>query len=232
MAIRKFLEDVYSKYIIEPWLANHPLHEYKVKGIERAALFDQKADHEIVTKTFNLIGNRWNYDLADRNKILIDYENNLERIHNDQRTGTKFYNGKKFEPHEVCIIHNLVTNPGVSEITQILSLNSTEFARYYAVGTGLSDTNLAQERLDREVQRQFVFGPGGYSQGHGNTWKIGCEFDTAIRTAKLTEFGAFSQPSEGIMYARAVIQDPTQWLNHVSTVTFPAASHTIMFRPV
>jgi hypothetical protein len=222
--ILKRLADYYNK--------RHPIADFDIAGKQRAALFDQRQDKEIVGKTFDIIRNHWNYSLQDRQKVLNQYEDNLDRIWNDKRTGTRFYNGKKFEPHQVTIIKNLVTNPGVSEMCAILAMQSNEFAKYYAGGTGVSDTNLGQQTLDNEITRKFVLGPGGYSLNSGNTWKIGCEFDSAIPNAKITEFAAFSKSDGGIMYARAVIKDPTQWLEHFSGITFPAASHTLMLRPV
>lgn len=191
---------------------------------EKASLWDI-ADYDDMTKIIKSIQQ---VDHGSRLLILQDLEYNLTRRWNDQRTGTVFKSGKRFEPAQVEISGNLVVNSGLILLSELLSGEAFEVPLWLASGTGISEVSQDQETLDAENARNSVMAEG-WRTSDGNSVKMGCRFDPNTATNDITEFGSFDEVTGGDMEWRVLIQG--QPLSHTQGSTFYMSFHTLYLNP-
>jgi hypothetical protein len=191
---------------------------------EKASLWDI-SDYDYLTKVIKTIQK---VDRASRILVLRDLEYNLTRRWNDQKSGTNWKNGKRFEPHQVEISGNLVVNSGLILLSELLSGEAFEVPLWLASGTGTAEVSQDQETLDAENARNSVTAEG-WRTSDGNSVKMGCRFDPNTASADITEFGSFDEVVAGDMEWRVLIQG--QALSHTQGSTFYMSFHTLYLNP-
>jgi hypothetical protein len=194
------------------------------KDEEKASLWDI-SDYDYLTK---VIKTNQKVDRASRILVLRDLEYNLTRRWNDQKSGTNWKNGKRFEPHQVEISGNLVVNSGLILLSELLSGEAFEVPLWLASGTGTAEVSQDQETLDAENARNSVTAEG-WRTSDGNSVKMGCRFDPNTASADITEFGSFDEVVAGDMEWRVLIQG--QPLSHTQGSTFYMSFHTLYLNP-
>jgi hypothetical protein len=190
---------------------------------EKASLWDI-SDYDEMTKIIKTI----QQDHGSRLLVLQDLEYNLTRRWNDQRAGTIFKSGKRFEPCQVEISGNLVVNSGLILLSELLSGEAFEVPLWLASGTGTAEVSQDQETLSQENARNSVMAEG-WRTSDGNSVKMGCRFDPNTASADITEFGSFDEVVAGDMEWRVVIQG--QALSHTQGSTFYMSFHTLYLNP-
>ncbi|WP_411753294.1 hypothetical protein [Serratia sp. (in: enterobacteria)] len=221
-----------------------------VSGIERAVLWDYKTDSISVINYIKTLRDleyeirycRGRYPEEYRRLKLIkhnmmdDYESKIDRIWNDQKTGTYFRKGEKFEPHQVVNKfephaeknHNLNMWDGITGYTEFISGESTDYFRYMGAGTGTTTPTFADPSLEEEVVRVDILVSGDLNSD-GIVLKSTAAFPPAIPDSDITEFASFDKPTGGRMEYRVVIETP---LFHKKDITFVQASHSTVFQAV
>jgi hypothetical protein len=202
----------------------HGLSNMRATDEEKASLWDI-SDYDFLTKVIKGIQLA---NHAGRITILRDIEYNLTRRWNDQKSGTNWKNGKRFEPHQVEFAGNLVVNSGLILLSELLSGEAFEVPLWLASGTGTSEVSQDQETLDAEIARNSVMAEG-WRTSDGNSVKMGSRFDPNTASADITEFGSFDEVVAGDMEWRVLL--PGQALSHTQGSTFYMSFHTLYLNP-
>lgn len=227
---------------LTPLKANMELEYIKIPGVERALLWDYKKDSIPVhnyLKELRQLGDeirhcRTRYPELYRHLKLIkhrmmeDYENKIDRIWNDQRTGTFFRKGDRFEPHEVRKQHNLTMWDGITGYTEFAAGESTDYFAFMGAGIGTTKPTFADPSLEVEVVRVDVRAAGDLNSD-GIVLKSSAAFPPGVPDKFITEFAGFDKETAGRMEYRVVIDPP---LHQIPEVTFMQASHNTVFQAV
>lgn len=214
-------------------------------GIERAVLWDYRQDSIPVNDYIRTLRNleweirycRNRYPEEHRRLKLIkhnmmeEYESKIDRIWNDQKAGTYFRNGDKFEPYQAVKVKNLVMWDGITAFTEIIAGESTDYFRYKAEGTDPTAPNFSQESLLAEVARVDMNLEGDINSD-GIVLKDTAAFPPTIPTNTICEFAAFNRATSGTMEYRTTIERVEDRLAHVQNVTIVQSSHSIVFQAV
>ena len=219
------------------------LENIELPGIGRMALWGYRQDsipvynylknlqylkHEIMYCKNRYPGIRRDLKII-RHNLIKQFENNLDRIWNDKRTGTYFPKGEQFEPHQVEINHNLVMWDGITRFTEIISGESTEYFDYMGMGTGTTPATFDDIQLEVEVARVWLRTSGDVNSD-GIVLKATAIFPPGTPSSNITEFAAFDLSASGVMEFRVVIDGAP--LGHIQSETFVQNSHSIVFQSV
>lgn len=218
------------------------LDKIKVPGIQRAVLWDYKNDSIPVHNYIKTLRDleyeirycRERYPEEHRrlklikHNIMADYENKIDRIWNDQKAGTYFRKGEKFEPHQVVKNHNLSMWDGLTRYTELISGETSKGFVYMAGGIGTSEPNFGESGLEDEIARVDIRVSGDLNSD-GIVLKSTAAFPPGVPTGSISEFGGFDDATVGKMEYRVVI-NPT--LGHTQNETFVQASHNTVFQAV
>lgn len=166
-----------------------------------------------------------------KHNIMAEYEGKIDRIWNDQKCGTYFYKGQRFEPHQVAKVKNLVMWQGITEFTEFIAGESTDYFRYKAEGTDPTEPNFAQDSLLAEVARVDMNSEGDLNSD-GIVLKDTAAFPPSVPSNVICEFAAFNQATSGVMEYRTVISKVEDRLNHIQNSTIVQSSHSIVFQAV
>lgn len=135
----------------------------------------------------------------------LSYEEKLKRILNDQKTGTLFENGAKFEPvKEPGESHDLVTNSGMARYLELATgrvntqgpgdygISTLGYFTHFASGSGTASETSRFFRLVAENARVSMI-TDGFAEAHGSDGVYGGKFSTSTVTATITEAGVFDR---------------------------------------
>ena len=224
-------------------LVSNTTEKIKVPGTGRMVLWGYKQDSVTVWDYIKKLQNleweirycRKRYPEIRRqlkrikHNLQTEFNNNLDRIWNDQRSGTLWRKGERFEPHQVSIRHNLVMWDGLTRFTEIISGESTDYFDFMAMGEGESEPHFAEFALEDEVARVDMKVSGDINSD-GITLKSTAAFPPGVPNADIKEFGAFDTDGAGVMEYRVLVEGNP--LEHRQGDTFVQASHTIVLQPV
>lgn len=227
---------------LTPLQANMKLDYVKVPGIERVALWDYKKDSIPVhnyLRELRQLGDeikhcRTRYPEVYRHLKLIkhrlmeDFENKLDRIWNDQRTGTFFKKGDHFEPHELVKVHNLVMWDGLTGYTELAAGETTDYFIFMGAGIGITKPTFNDPGLEVEIVRVDVRIDGDLNSD-GIVLKSTAAFPPGVPDNNFTEFAGFDKETSGRMEYRVVINPA---MHQIPEVTFMQASHNTVFQAV
>ena len=171
-----------------------------------------------------------NLKLIKRNMIL-DFESKLNRVWNDQRTGTFFKKGDRFEPYQIVANHNLPMWDGLTRYNEIVAGESTDYFNFMGAGIGTTQPTFADPGLEDEKIRVDILRQGDLS-ADGIVLKSTAAFPPSLPTeaAGFSEFGGFDTDAEDAKMEYRVVIDPP--LHHIKDVTFMQASHTTVLQAV
>lgn len=171
---------------------------------------------------------------AVKHKMMSDYDGLIDRIWNDQKSGTYFIrSGTKFEPHQVVRARNLVTWDGLAMFTGLIAQDTDESPNFMVIGTGTSEATFGDQELEIEVARIDIQILGDLS-AEGTVLKFTGAFPTGIPNAVISEFGASDSGSGidegvGVLAYRTVIENTNDMLSHIQNRTIIQSSHSIEF---
>lgn len=217
-----------------------------VPGISRSALWDA---YEIPVHNYNRelqeLGKEIAYCRtryrhlyyklkAIRHNVIAEYEGLLDRIWNDQKTGTYFKKGERFEPHHVTKQSNLVMWDGLTGFTELISGEITTYFYFKKMGTGTTKPTYADDGLENEVATVDMRIDGGINSD-GVVLKDTATFPPGVPTNTISEFCATDtdgdETTARIEY-RIVIDRVEDRLGHIQDVTEVQESHCILFQSV
>jgi hypothetical protein len=222
------------------------LEDVYVKGVETGVLWDYRKDSIPVwnyIKTLQqlrdeILYSKKRYPEVHRHlkliksRMIADYESKINRIWNDQRTGTYFEKGDKFEPYQIVSNHNLPMWDGLTAFNEFIAGESSDFFFFMGAGIGTTKPTFADPGLEDEKVRTDMRTSGDIN-ADGIVLKSTAAFPTSVPTeaSGFSEFGAFDSDNElsSRMEYRVTI---TPALAHVQNVTFMQASHTIVLQAV
>jgi hypothetical protein len=219
------------------------LDNVAVPGVGRMCVWDNRSDS---INVWNYIKNLQNleyeirycigrYPQIRRDLKIIKHNmqkqflDNIDRIWNDQKSGTYFPKGMPFEPHQVSVRHNLVMWDAITRFTELIAGESSKFFYYMLMGTGTTEPTFADPGLETEVARVDMRIAGDINSD-GITLKNTAAFPTGVPTLDITEFGASDSDSDGTLEYRVLVEGSP--LHHKQGETFVQASHTIVLQPV
>lgn len=211
------------------------------EGNNRSAVWDivdwQNVNKEFTTirylskleTSYKKISKDISYQLgALKSKLLLSWEEALDRIWNDKKTGTFFRNGKKFEPIITVKVKNKVLWDGTRLFNQFCVGQSEDFFQWFALGDSRATTDLSMQTLVSEINRANMNVDGIHS-ADGNVIKYAVQFGPSVPDVIVREFGGFNDESAGDMCFRATLPDDT--LDHRQGDTFVTANHNIVTSP-
>jgi hypothetical protein len=214
--------------------------ERGVQGVEYAALWSVK-DMPIIKKYYTLLRvyrrasrslYKWNFLKAMRfeamyTRLMDDFQRAFNGFHNDQRN-QKWWNGVRFEPHEVIVQDNHVPWQGMAHFIKLGAGISSEYFDFMGIGkaTGAPVTipNNKQSLYD-QVARESASATGAITSD-GNTYRMSAAFATTVSSATIKEYGGFNKRSGGIMLFIAI---SPKGLKHVQGDTIIQSTHHIIF---
>jgi len=222
--------------------ANIKLDYIKVPGVERVALWDYKKDSIPVhnyLKELRQLGDEikhcrkrypeiYRHLKAIKHRLMEDYENKLDRIWNDQKSGTFFRKGDIFEPHEIRKNHNLVMWDGLTGYTEFASGESTDYFAFMGAGIGTTEPTFADPGLENEKVRVDVRIAGDLNSD-GIVLKSTAAFPPGVPENNISEFAGFDKETSGRMEYRVVVNPP---LHQIPEITFIQASHNTVLQAV
>lgn len=128
--------------------------------------------------------------------------------------------------------YDMVVNPGLIRIAQLVTGKSSQYFTYFASGTGTAEEKQSDSRLAAENYRVSMVADG-YAEPVGTAMKFAGKFPNVISTATITEGGVFDfgQTNQGTMLFRTVYP-PESRLPHVQYRTFYTLTQTINQIPV
>jgi hypothetical protein len=163
-----------------------------------------------------------------KENVLLEWENNIDRIWNDKKTGTFFRNGVKFEPRVTVKVKNRVLWDGTRLFNQFCVGQSVDYFYWFAFGDSRATTDLSMQKLISEIARANMLRDGIHT-ADGNTIKYAIQFGPSIQDTIVREFGGFNDESVGDMNFRAVLPDDS--LEQRQGDTFITANHNIVTSP-
>lgn len=214
--------------------------EVPYHGIQRAVLWDAK-DAPMVDKYYRTLRSlrrasrsllSWNYWKSVSleniyNQMIRDWEKAFTGIWNDNRNQT-WWNGMRFEPHEVDLVDNQVQWQGMSHFIKCGAGLTSQFIDYGAVGTALNAPAIIpsnRQTLYDEKARES-FNATGAITADGNTLRMSASFSPTMPSADIKEYGGFTEPTAGIMLFIAI---GNKILKHVQGDTKIQMTHYIIF---
>ena len=224
----------------------HEFEDILVPGISRSALWDA---YEIpvhnYTRQLQELGKEIAYcrtryrELfwklkAIKHNVMAEYEGLLDRIWNDQKTGTRFRKGERFEPHHVTKQHNLVMWDGLTGFTELISGEITTYFYFKKMGTGTTQPTYADPGLEAEVAVADMRVDGDINSD-GIVLKDTATFAPGVPSNTISEFGATDvdgDESVARLEYRVVIERVDDRLGHIQDVTEVQESHSIIFQSV
>jgi hypothetical protein len=163
-----------------------------------------------------------------KSNLLLEWENNIDRIWNDKKTGTFFHNGIKFEPIITVKVNNKVLWDGTRLFNQFCVGQSEDFFQWFALGDSRTETDLSMQTLINEIARANM-NRDGIHTADGNVIKYAVQFGPSVPDVIVREFGGFNDESAGDQCFRATLPDDT--LEHRQGDTFVTANHNIVTSP-
>jgi hypothetical protein len=167
-----------------------------------------------------------------KSNMIKDYEAKINRIWNDQRTGTFFAKGDRFEPYQIVANHNLPMWDGLTAFNEFIAGESSDFFFFMGTGIGTTKPTFADPGLENEKVRTDMRVTGDLN-ADGIVLKSTAAFPPSVPTEPTgySEFGAFDTDNEltSRMEYRVTI-NPS--LAQIQNVTFMQASHTIVLQAV
>lgn len=227
----------YNSFEIEP---------IPVSGISRSALWDA---YEIpvhnYTRQLQELGKEIAYCRtryrefyhklkAIRHNVIAEYEGLLDRIWNDQKSGTYFRKGERFEPHHVTKVGNLVMWEGLTGFTELISGEITTYYYFKRMGTGTTKPTYGDNGLENEVAIVDMRVDGSINSD-GVVLKDSATFPPGVPSNTISEFCATDtdgEESETRVEYRIVIDRVEDRLGHIQDVTEVQESHSIIFQSV
>jgi hypothetical protein len=217
-----------------------------VPGISRSALWDA---HEIpvhnYTRQLQELGKeiaycRTRYRVlyhklkAIKHNVMAEYEGLLDRIWNDQKTGTYFRKGERFEPHHVTKVGNLVMWDGLTGFTELISGEITTYFYFKRMGTGTTKPTFADFQLENEVAVADMRIDGDINSD-GIVLKDTATFPPGVPSCTVSEFCASDtdgDETESRLEYRVTIDRVADRLGHIQDITEVQESHSIVFQSV
>lgn len=178
---------------------------------------EKRVDHEIF-----LIGDR---------RIPVNFDERLERVWNDQTA--RFDDGRLFEPLVVTPRkYDMVVNPGLIRIAQLVTGKSSQYFTYFASGTGTAEERISDNRLSAENYRVSMISDG-FAEPVGTAMKFAGKFPNVVPTATITEGGVmdFGEIGKGTMLFRTLYPQESR-LPHVQYRSFYTLTQTISQVPI
>ncbi len=173
---------------------------------------------------------------AIKHRVMEEYDSLLDRIWNDQKTGTHFKKGERFEPHHVTKVSNLVMWDGLTGFTELISGETTTYFYFKQAGTGTTPPTYADRILENVIATVDMRISGGGINSDGIVLKDTATFPPGIPTNTISEFGARNRDDDDIVTGkleyRTVIERVEDRLGHIQDITEVQESHSIIFQSV
>jgi hypothetical protein len=171
---------------------------------------------------------------AMKHKVMADYEALLDRIWNDQKTGTYFKKGERFEPHHVTKVPNLVMWDGLTRFTELISAENNAYFYFKKMGIGTTPPTFADPGLENEIATADMRLDGDINSD-GIVLKDTATFSPGVPSNTASEFGATDTDGDlttATLEYRVVIETVSDRLGHIQDVTEVQESHSIVFQSV
>lgn len=165
---------------------------------------------------------------------MADYESKLDRIWNDQKTGTYFKKGEPFEPHHVTKVPNLVMWDGLTRFTELISGENTTYFWFKKMGIGTTPATYNDPELENEIATADMRTDGDINSD-GIVLKDTATFASGVPSNVISEFGATDTDGDeeiATLEYRVVIETLADRLSHIQDVTEVQESHSIIFQSV
>jgi hypothetical protein len=185
------------------------------RGVMIAALWLAETDSDRLDYYFKRIGK--DSPLSDQEKFRLteDFDRQVHRVWNDQRTGTKL------EPIQVSRSPNKKLASGITRDNLVLAGKAGLLFEFQASGTNASTPSIGQKRLFAENARIDA-----ELHAQGNLLKSVARYSTNIPSATICEFGGCDAPSDPTTFSwRSIIESVDDRLAHVQGVTEYTGSH-------
>jgi len=224
---------------------NFEPERFKIPGISRACLWDayeipvrryirelQFINSEIRYCRERYMKPWWKRLILVRHGIMSEFEGCIDRIWNDQKCGTYFKKGEKFEPHQAVKQHNLIMWDGLTRFTELIAGENDKrfFFKKEGIGTTLPTYN--DPGLENEIATADMRIDGAVN-ADGMVLKDTAVFPPGVPSNIISEFAAFDDDVPGsTMEYRVVIERVDDRLSHVQDVTEVQESHSIVFQAV
>jgi hypothetical protein len=159
------------------------------------------------------------------------FEMKLRRVLNDQTA--RFEDGTLFDPVLVPRPKiDMVVNPGLIRIAQLVTGKSSQYFTYFASGTGIAEEKISDNRLSAENYRVSMISDG-FAEPVGTAMKFAGKFPNVVPTATITEGGVFDfgEFGQGTMLFRTLYPQESR-LPHVQYRSFYTLTQTISQIPV
>jgi hypothetical protein len=184
------------------------------QGIMIAALW-AKEDSERLDYYFKRFGKDSPLSDTDKFKLTEDFDRQVHRIWNDQRSGTKL------EPLQASRSPNKKLASGITRDNLVLAGKAGLLFEFQAAGTNASRPSIGQKRLFAEHARIDA-----ELHPQGNILKSVARYSTNIPSATICEFGGCDAPSDPTTFSwRSIIESVDDRLAHVQGVTEFTGSH-------
>jgi hypothetical protein len=186
------------------------------QGIMVAALWLVKADKERLDYYFKRISKDSPLSDIEKFKLTEDFDRQVIRVWNDQRTGTKL------EPLQVSKSPNKKLASGIARDNLILAGKAGLLFLFQASGTNPSKASIGQKKLLAENARiEAELHP------QGNILKSVARYPTEIPSATIAEFGGCDSPSDPTTFSwRSIIESVDDRFDHVQGTTEYTGSHS------
>jgi hypothetical protein len=210
------------------------------RGVEYAALWSVK-DLPMIRKYYTVLRAyrraakslfNWNFWKsmsceAMYNRLMDDFQRAFNGFHNDKRN-QKWWNGARFEPHEVIVQDNHVPWQGMAHFLKLGAGISSSYYDYMGIGTAVgAPATIPNNRqtLYSQLARESASETGAITTD-GNTYRMSAAFSTTIPSNTIKEYGGFTKSTGGIMFFIAI---SPKGLKHVSGETLIQSTHHIIF---
>lgn len=218
-------------------------HDIYMQHQELNVLWDAKQDKEKIDNHFKILRL---YDLAMRTnmkfnnkkyrmlhdlktKLYNSFEEKLIRYYYDKKSGTRWKDGRLFEPHQVVFQKNAIMWKGLSDLVEIIAQESILEFFYFAIGIGTGDVNKNLTALENEILRQDVRQAGSIVADN-NILKHTATFPETLTSNNFSEYAVMNAPTGGNALFISRVSDAEDKLKHTQDVTLPQVSHQTAFR--
>lgn len=168
----------------------------------------------------------------ERNQIITEFNDKLERAYDDHRTilvnehrDPHLY----FDPMKVADFPNKVVLPGLTKLAEIATNQSNTFFDYIEVGEGTIPVGPLNNRLTLPVYRVNIHDLG-WDEPHGTTIRKGTLFPEDMQNCTVSEIGCFDRVEGGTMFWKVVIGDSAKYLDHTVNESYVTCSHVLTLK--
>jgi len=201
-----------------------PVHNHlrQLRELEKEIRYCHKRHHIFWIKHLKAI----------KHKMMADYENLMDRIWNDQKTGTYFPKGELFQPHQVTKVSNLVQWNALTRYTEMIAGETAKGFYFKKMGIGTTPATYNDDGLENEIATVDMREDGDINSD-GNVLKDFGSFPPGVPSNLISEFCATDEDAPGaVVEYRTVIDRVEDRMGHIQDVTEVQEAHSIVFQAV